>query len=229
MSVARLDPPWLEFDLGAPMQVLSWAINRPGLVTARQILWREVRDADLPQDLDVHHWLRGALAARGALEAVVFLTSRDIRYHHVAEVAVGPARATAVATVGLSNAERIGQRRALAGADWGTINVALRVDPGEGAGLAHSALIETLSIAAAARTAAVMEAGLELPSGRATGTGTDCIAVAAPAGDTAYAGMHTALGEAAGGAVHRAVGSGAQEWMRQYPSGCAPAAQAAPI
>ena len=102
MSAARLDQPWLEFELGAPMQVLSWAINRPGLVTARQILWREVRNSDLPQDLDVHHWLQGALAARGALDAVVFLTSRHIRHHHVAEIAIGRVCATAVATVGLS-------------------------------------------------------------------------------------------------------------------------------
>lgn len=219
MSAVRLDAPWLEFDLGASMQVLSWAINRPGLVTARRILWREVRNADLPQDLDVHRWLHEALDARGALDAVVFLTSRNIRHHHVAEAVSGLIRATAVATVGLSNAERIGRRRDHTGTDWGTINVALRLDAGPGAGMTPAALIETLSIAAAARTAAVMETGMDLPTGRATGTGTDCIAVAARAGDLAFAGMHTDLGEAAGRAVHDAVGAGAREWMQQFPAG----------
>jgi adenosylcobinamide amidohydrolase len=211
----RLDAPWLEFDLGADMQVLSWAVNRPGLVSARRILWREVRNSDLPQDLDVLDWLHGQLAARGALDAVTFLTSRDIRYHHLAEAQVGDARATAIATVGLSNAERIGRRLDRAGHDWGTINIALRLDAGQNAGLTDAALIEALSMVAAARTAAVMEAGLDLPSGRATGTGTDCIAVAARAGSIAYAGMHTELGEAAGRAVHDAVSAGAREWMAQ--------------
>ncbi|PVA11729.1 adenosylcobinamide amidohydrolase [Pelagivirga sediminicola] len=222
MPALQLDVPWLEFDLGGDFQVLSWAINRPGLVTARRILWREVRNADLPETLDVEGWLQGALAARGALDAVTFLTSRDIRHHHVATAQSGDGRATAIATVGLSNAERIGHRQDRTGHDWGTINIALRLDPGHGAGLTHAALLEALSIAAAARTAAVMEAGLDLPAGRATGTGTDCIAVAAPPGDISYAGMHTELGEAAGRAVHSAVAQGAEEWMRQYRPAVSP-------
>jgi adenosylcobinamide amidohydrolase len=214
MSVVRLDAPWLEFDLGGDLRVLSWAINRPGLVTARRILWREVRNADLPPDLDVHDWLQGALAACGALDAVTFLTSRDIVHHHVATAQVDDVTACAVATVGLSNAERIGHRMDRSGHNWGTINVALRLNLGGGAGLRDAALIEVLSIAASARTAAVMEAGFELPAGLATGTGTDCIAVAAAPGEVCYAGMHTAIGEAAGRAVYDAVSAGALEWMQ---------------
>ncbi len=214
MSVLTLDAPWLEFDLGGQMRVLSWAINRPGLVTSRRILWREVRNADLPPDLDVSAWLHGALKARGALDAVTFLTSRDIVHHHVAKAQVEDITACAVATVGLSNAERIGHRLDRSGQSWGTINVALRLSAGQGAGLTDAAMIEALSIAASARTAAVMEVGLDLPTGRATGTGTDCIAVAALRGDMVFAGMHTALGQAAGQAVHDAVRAGAQEWMQ---------------
>ena len=218
MSHVTLDTPWLEFDLGADMQVLSWAINRPGMVTARRILWREVRNADLPADLDVGVWLQQELHARGALDAVTFLTSRTIARHHTAEARVDGVSAIAVATVGLSNAERIGYRMDRSGQDWGTINVALRLDTGQGAlhqsGLTEAAMIEALSIAASARTAAVMDAGFDLPEGRATGTGTDCIAVAARRGDIAYAGMHTALGEAAGRAVYDAVHAGAAEWRQ---------------
>ena len=55
--------PWLEFDLGAPMQVLSFALNTPGFCTARRILWREVRNADLPPGMDVDPWLQGQLQA----------------------------------------------------------------------------------------------------------------------------------------------------------------------
>ena len=65
-----------------------------------------------------------------------------------------------------------------------------------------------------ARTAAVMDAGFDLPGGggTATGTGTDCVAVAAPSGANPYAGLHTATGEAIGRAVYTAVHSGALEW-----------------
>ena len=69
-----LTRPWLEFDLGAEMQVLSWAINRPGFVTARRILWREVRNADLSEDLDVTAWLDAELTGINATDAVAFLT-----------------------------------------------------------------------------------------------------------------------------------------------------------
>ncbi|MFX0544571.1 adenosylcobinamide amidohydrolase [Roseovarius sp. S1116L3] len=213
MTVLTLEAPWLELDLGAETRVLSWAVHRPGFVLARRILWREVRNADLPADLDVEDWLQSALAARSALDAVTFLTSRDITCNHVTTAEVEGAKATAVATVGLSNAERIGQRVDRRGHDWGTINIALRLDTGQGAGLTDAALVEALSIAASARTAAVMEVGLELPSGLATGTGTDCIAVAAAPGTTAYAGMHTDVGVAAGRAVFDAVHRGAVEWM----------------
>jgi len=221
MSSLQIDAPWLEFDLGGDMRVISWAVNRPGIVTAHRILWREVRDADLTPDLDVQTWLQGALRTRGALDAVTFLTSRDIRHHHIAEATRDGVTALAVATVGLGNAERVGQRTDRRARSWGTINIALRLDAGPDAGLTEAALIETLSIAASARTAAIMAAGLALPAGCATGTGTDCIAVAARPGEVAYAGMHTSLGEVAGRAVYDAVGRGATEWMHNArgPSG----------
>ena len=71
MSV-ELTRPWLSFDLGQEMQVLSWALNRPGFVTARRILWREVRNADLTETLDARAWLLEELAGLGAQDAVAF-------------------------------------------------------------------------------------------------------------------------------------------------------------
>lgn len=211
MIRVTLDRPWLEADLGAEMPILSWAVNRPGFVTARRILWREVRNADLPCDMDVRGWYRAELEARGAADAVAFLTSRDVTCHEEAQARVGDVEAHCVATVGLSNAERVGHRVDRTGADWGTINIALRLS----VPLAEPALIEALSVVAQARTAAVIEVGLPLPTGIATGTGTDCIAVAAPAGAGEYAGMHTGVGEAAGAAVYRATLAGARRWMAE--------------
>ena len=208
MPTVTLDRPWLEFDLGAELQVLSWAVNRPGLVTARRILWREVRNSDLPRDLDVTEWFSDELSARNSSDAVAFLTSRDVRRYCEAFTEAEGIQAHAVATVGLSNAERVGSRMDYASRNWGTINIALRLSQG----LTQAGLIEAMSIAVQARTAAVMEAGVALPSGNATGTGTDCVAVAAPAGANPYAGLHTATGEAIGKAVYQAVHAGALEW-----------------
>ena len=213
MTPLRLDPPWLTLDLADEMPVLSWAVNRPGLVRAHRILWREVRNADLPEDLDVIAWLDAELAARDARDAVCFLTSCDIARFTESRAEAEGTRARAVATVGLSNVESVGARLPHAAQDlaqgWGTINIAVELDTG----LTDGARLEALSIAAQARTAAILDAGIMLPTGRATGTGTDCIAIAAPKGRTGYAGLHTGAGEAVGRAVHAAVSRGVTLWQ----------------
>ncbi|MBL4918497.1 adenosylcobinamide amidohydrolase [Tabrizicola sp. DMG-N-6] len=202
------------------MRVLSWALNRPGFAMAQQVIWREVRNADLPAGLDARAWLRAELMRTGHEGAIGFLTSRDVTRFCRASAVVEGCRADCVATVGLGNAERIGQRVPRGPQDWGTINIALRIGPG----LTRTALIEALSIVASARTAAILDAGLELPTGVATGTGTDCIAVAAPPGRVAYCGMHTPLGEAIGAAAYRTVLQGARYWQAEQgdPTGNAP-------
>lgn len=204
-----LNRPWLTLDLGHPHRILSWAINRPGFVESTRIVWREVRNADLPQNMDVDVWLQNELTQRGSRDAVVFLTSRDVRAYTDVSQTVDGITVRCVATVGLSNAERVGARVDRSGKDWGTINIAVTTSTG----LTDAARIEALSIAAQARTIAVLDADLALPTGRASGTGTDCIAVAAPEGAEKYAGLHTSLGEAIGQAVLNAVSSGVTEWM----------------
>lgn len=207
--MVTLDRPWLTFDLGAPCRVLSWALHRPGFVDASAITWREVRNADLPADFDVAAWMPAEFAARGAGDHVGFLTSRDVTAFVETRAEVEDVVARCVATTGLSNAEAIGTRLDRSGKDWGTINIAVHVS----CPLAEVALLEMLSLAASARTAAVLSVAHDLPTGRSTGTGTDCIAVAAPDGDALYAGMHTAVGEAVGRAVFDAVAQGAREWQ----------------
>lgn len=146
-------------------RVLSWSYTRPGFVEARRIIWQEVRNADLPEDLDVIEWFRRDPAHKGDGEAVAFLTSRDVSRFHEARANIDGAAAHTVATVGLSNAERIGaRRRADTDADIhvGTINIAVSIEQG----LTDAAFIETLSIATAARTTAMIDHGLGLMSGR---------------------------------------------------------------
>lgn len=211
MTSIELTAPWLRFDLGQEMEVLSWSINRPGFVRASEILWREVRNADLPPGMDVRHWLDGALKQRASTDAVVLLTSRDITCFETRIALVGEVEAQAIATVGLSNGERVGSRVDYGGRDWGTINVGIRVN----AGLSQTGLLEAMSIAVQARTTAVIDAGFEVPTGIATGTGTDCVAIAAPTGPTDFAGLHTEIGEAVGRAVYDAVAAGATAWISE--------------
>ncbi|MEO1532896.1 MAG: adenosylcobinamide amidohydrolase, partial [Pseudomonadota bacterium] len=67
--IPHLAPPWLVADLGRPHRVLSWALNRPGFVTAQRIAWREVRNADLPEDLDAAAWFAAEIEAAGHTDA----------------------------------------------------------------------------------------------------------------------------------------------------------------
>jgi len=210
-----LAPPWLVADLGAELRVLSFAPHRPGFVRARRIVWRALRNADLTPELDVGTWVAAEMAGAGHAAAVGLLTSRDVARFVRVETCVEGHRVAALATVGLGNAERVGHRqhRSPEAEGYGTINIAVQL----ATGLSEAAQIEALTIATQARTAAVSEAGLRFAQGTVTGTGTDCIAIAAPEGREAYAGLHTALGEALGAAVFRAVAEGAADWVAENP------------
>ena len=206
MIRADLSRPWLIAHLPRPLRVLSWAPFRPGFVTATSVRWREVKNADLPLDFDVEGWFEREMSTWP--DAVGMLTSRDIGTYRLASATVDGITATCLATVGLSNAEAVGRRRPWHSADWGTINLCTAVD----APLTEAAQLEALSIAVEARTAAVMEAGLTLPTGTATGTGTDCAALACDPGEGRYAGLHTAIGEVIGAATRQAIAEAAADW-----------------
>jgi len=204
-----LNRPWLDIDFGRELRVLSWSISRPGFVNTHRITWREVCDAELTESLHIRQWFRSELEQSGRSGAVGMLTSRDISAFVEAEAYCGDVHAHSVATVGLSNAERVGRRLPDGKQHSGTINIAVYLN----IGLNDTALLEMMSVVAQARTLAVIEAGHELSTGIATGTGTDCIVVAAPAGSIPYAGLHTEQGEAVGKTVYEAVCAGVGEWL----------------
>ena len=221
--MTALSPPTLEDDgrllvvrFAAPQRTLSSAIVGGGFGRARAVAWRFVRNADLPPDAEPAQLLGGWLADAGLDEAVGLLTARDLRpFEHVIEEEGGLA-ARAVATVGLSNAVAAGDSPGPLVV--GTINVLLQLT----VPLTDAAFVEALALAAEARTAAVLAA--RVPSRRssrwATGTGTDCLVVAAPLPDAAvapepYCGKHTLLGALAGAAVQTAVARGAERWIAE--------------
>ena len=91
-------------------------------------------------------------------------------------------------------------------------------------------LIETVSMATQARTAAIMEAKVERAGVLVTGTGTDCIVVAAPEGAerARFAGMHTAIGEAVGDCIVRVIRESVAVWQADWAAAtarCRPAAE----
>lgn len=211
--------PYLVTAFHEPQTLLSWAMIRPGFQVGRKVAWLEVRDADLPQDLDPFAFLENRMAAAGHDDAIALMTSRDVRRHHLAQAEAGTVSATCLTTVGLGNAMRVGCWQASPPPPLlGTINILVHVS----CALSQAALIETISIVSQARTAAVLALDYR-PHGEAvSGTGTDCIVVAAPqTGEPAqFAGLHTPVGEAVGAAVLSAVSEGGAVWCQERNGSC---------
>ena len=160
------------------------------------------------------------MSSRDLGEAIAFMTSRDIRQYCIQQSRAGAVTATCVATVGLSNGERVGERRLGAIPNVGTINLFIHVSRPLSAG----AFVESISIAAQARTAAILGTNHLRAGPPITGTGTDCTVIAAPQGEAPepYAGLHTDVGEAIGASVYGATYEGAKAWSLEV-------ANAAPI
>ncbi|MDQ2065799.1 adenosylcobinamide amidohydrolase [Xinfangfangia sp. CPCC 101601] len=207
MIHVSLERPWLRATLSQPMRLLSHAPHNAGYCTTDEVLWREVRNADLTPDFPVEDWF--AAEMRRAPQAVGMITSRDVGSYNEARATVEGITAQCVITLGLSNAEAVGKRLPWHPADFGTINILVATD----AALTETAQLEALTIAVQARTAGLMSAGLMLETGLATGTGTDCIALACHPGQTRYAGLHTAVGEAIGACVREGIETAAQAWI----------------
>ena len=206
--------------LGAPHDVLSWAIVNGGRRVASDVVWREVVRGELGPEVDPvalpAALLRRALAEAKLPDGVGLLTARDVRSFDTAEAGDADLHACCVATVGLANALAAGDPPGRS--TPGTINLCVQVSTP----LTEEALLEALALAAEARTAAMLEARLPSPlSGRpASGTGTDCIVVAAPvapasAARLAYAGKHTRVGSLLGATVRDAVGRGIARWLEE--------------
>ncbi len=205
---------WLVVSLRASHVAASWALVGGGIRHAETIAWHRVDERELRPPMDARSLLRRRLAQRRMPGAVGLMTSRRLSAYRDVRCGDTEVNARCIATVGLGNALRIGDP---AGPDGriGTINLLCRVS----VPLTPNGLLETLSLAAEARTAAMLLSGVSsrrtgLP---ATGTGTDCIVVAAPVGRPLhdYAGKHTRVGHAVGAAVEAAVRQGAQHWLAE--------------
>lgn len=208
---------WLITNFACPQQVLSWAIVGGGRRIAQVVAWYWVRERELRPPVDARDFLHRRLTEAEMPDAVGLLTSRDLDTYVAVERRRDPFAVRCIATVGLGNALRVGDPPGPV-ARIGTINLVCCLSHP----VAEEALVEALALAAEARTAAVLEAAVpSRMTGRpATGTGTDCIVVAAPVASAPvrYVGKHTVFGSLIGAAVVDATRRGVGQWTQANAS-----------
>lgn len=204
-------------SFAAPTRVLSWAVLNGGMCYAQHIINHHVRGDDLRFCAQPDEWLGHAAAALGLQGKVVAMaTVVPMKNLVQASLSSSAAAVSCFATVGCGNALSVGDPTVLPGdetqgAPLHTINMIVAVQPG----LSDQATVEAIQIATEGRVRALYEAAIQssVSSLRATGTGTDCIAVVSlDDARSAYCGKHTQVGELIGRAAYEAVKTGlAQE------------------
>ncbi len=189
-------------------RVLSWAPLGGGIRIARLLANHQVAIDEREAMRAPRAYLARVVRAAGhdPRRTVALMTGAEVARAGHALAAKGGAVAGAWCTAGFSNALRVGDRATVLSTHAGTINIIVVVNRP----LTSAAMVEAVQIAAEARTLAVLEAGIKSvrSDAPATGTGTDCIAIAAPARAASrrvraerYCGKHTLLGELIGRAV----------------------------
>ncbi len=188
--------------------MLSWAPLGGGIRVARLLANHQVELDDSEAMRAPRAYLGHVISAAGhdPRRAVALMTGAEVARAGHALAARDGVSAGAWCTAGFSNALRAGDRASVNSTRAGTVNLIVVVNRP----LTGAAMVEAVQIAAEARVLAVLEAGIKsVRSGAsATGTGTDCIAIAAPLRATLratraerYCGKHTLLGELIGRAV----------------------------
>jgi adenosylcobinamide hydrolase len=180
-----------------PYRVLSWAPLGGGFLEAGAIINQQVRTdeylAEKPEDF-LH-----TLAQRFDLPVPVVGLMTGVKIERLVRCTVhdDPIIMECCATVGLSNALAVGDP-ATYEEHPGTINLIVVTNQP----LTAAAMVEAVAIVTEAKVRALYAAGVKstVSDALATGTGTDCVAVACPPRGPAYryCGKHTRFGELLG-------------------------------
>ncbi len=204
---------WLIAEFAEPWAVVSWALGNGGWQHVQRVAWLYLRQNEIAGVDDIASWMRAQMHQAELGGAVGFMTSRRALAWMESEATEGDCNAWAIGTVGLSNRLRAGDSCSVH--QPGTINLLVCCSQP----LTVEASLEALCLASEAKTLAMMETGeRSVQSGLpATGTGTDCLAIAWPlAGErSCYAGKHTPAGSAIGRAAYLAVAKGIREWKEE--------------
>jgi adenosylcobinamide hydrolase len=200
-------------SFSAPVRVLSWAVLNGGFCFADHVVNHRVRGSDGSFCDQPRSWLQRSATELGLHGKVVAMaTAVDIGNLSQASLSGGDVEVTCFATVGCGNALSAGDPASVmperaAHPALHTINIITVVEPG----LSEAAMVEAVQIATEGRVRALYEAGIRSSASSltATGTGTDCIAIAClGAAATDYCSKHTKLGELIGLAAYTAVKEG---------------------
>jgi adenosylcobinamide amidohydrolase len=209
----RLNRDALVLSFSTPARVLSWALLNGGFCRADHLINHHVDSDDTRFCAAPEHWLEEATAQLGLNGKIVAMaTAVEMKNLIQLRQSTTDAEVTCFATVGCGNALAVGDPTSAASAQTAlpqlhTINLILTVGPG----LCDEALVEAIQIATEGRVRALYEAGIRssMSDLTATGTGTDCIAIASLGLERArYCGKHTHLGEFIGRATYLAVRQG---------------------
>lgn len=187
-----------------PTHVVSWAILGGGMRThAAHIINHHIDPHDRSPKDSPPKALRQAASRIGMKGPMVgMMTGADVRRFSRVKGSHGDLEAHAIATAGCSNLATVGETGAFVEGEArrvvpGTINVIILLNYG----FTHEAMLEAIAIATEAKVRTMYEFGLRsVATGQpATGTGTDCIAVAS-GHDRRYlfCGKHTKWGELVG-------------------------------
>ncbi|TGK38720.1 adenosylcobinamide amidohydrolase [Leptospira andrefontaineae] len=205
---------WLELQLSRPHSSLSWAVVGGGYISTNKVYWLKVSNSDLSPEIIPEEFYRNRLVDKGEKEEVLgFMTSASLLNYSVSEKSLEGLHVRSIATVGLGNAVRVGdipkQNKKI-----GTINLLVQTSET----LTLSASIEAISIASEARTLAVLESEILIQNENnfATGTGTDCIGIISPTGESSidYVGKHTVFGHLIGATAYEAITQGIHKWKK---------------
>lgn len=197
---------WNTLEFATPRPVLSSAPVGGGDVTARRIVNLCVNGPDARALCDDPQACFDRLAVAHGWRGRTVGLMTGVRAQRLGTVLhrIGDAAWLVLATVGTSNAHRAG-RSPVPPAGAGTINL-IAFTP---RGLTAAARAEALMLATEARCATLGDRGIESVNGqgRATGTGTDALAIACePGDDTPWTGYHTDSGHCLALAVQTAIG-----------------------
>ncbi len=217
LEILRQDQ-WLIVSFPSPQTVFSWAIYGGGKTKTQTVAWYQVKSRELNHSVNPHDFMREKLLKRGLPDAVGLLTSADLDGYADVEKNHEALSARCILTAGMSNALRVGDSQKEREGPIGTINLLCWLS----APMTERGYLEALSIAVEARTAAVLEGNIpSIQSGKpSTGTGTDCVVVAAPADSLKpapvdYAGKHTLVGSLIGKTVFEATSRGIRSWKEK--------------
>jgi adenosylcobinamide amidohydrolase len=198
----RVEQNTLVVTFPRPRNVMSWAILNGGVRTRASHIINHHVDPHTP-DPDPRRTLRQAASRIGIKGTFVgLLTGADVRRFSMARAVYNELQAYVISTAGCGNLGTAGETANYVEGHSprvpaGTINIIVALNYA----FTHEAMLEAMSIVTEAKVRAIYELGLKsVATGEsATGTGTDCIAVAV-GHDRRYifCGKHTKWGELVG-------------------------------